>query len=48
MSARTGEGLEEVCRALLQGEASLRRVRIDYKSPAYRSAMGKLSEYYLQ
>ena len=48
LSARTGEGLEALSQAMLRGEASMRRAQIDYRSPAYRAAMGSLSEYYLQ
>jgi Ni2+-binding GTPase involved in maturation of urease and hydrogenase len=48
LSARTGEGLEALALAMKNGRASMRRAKIDCKAPAYRSAMGSLSEYYLQ
>ena len=48
VSAVTGEGLEELARALMDGEASLRRPDIGYGGKEFRSAMGKMSEYYLQ
>ena len=48
ISARTGEGLEELSQALIRGEASMRRPDIGYGGKAFRRAMGKISEFYLQ
>lgn len=48
ISALKGEGLEELSRALLEGEASMRRPDIGYGGEAFRHAMGKMSELYLQ
>ena len=47
-SARTGEGLEELSLALKEGQASMRRPDIGYGGKAFRHAMGKISEFYLQ
>lgn len=48
ISARTGEGLEELSQALITGEASMRRPDIGYGGREFRFAMGKMSEFYLQ
>ncbi len=48
ISARTGEGLEELSQALITGEASMRRPDIGYGGREFRHAMGKMSEFYLQ
>ncbi len=48
ISAKKQEGLEDLCQALKQGKASLRRPDIGYGGEAFQAAMGKLSEYYLQ
>ena len=48
ISARTGEGLETLAKALREGQASLRRPDIGYGGKAFRRAMKKLSESYLQ
>ena len=48
LSARTGEGLEMLAKALREGEASLRKPDIGYGGKAFRRAMGRLSEAYLQ
>ena len=48
VSAKTGEGLDALCRALREGRASLRRPEIDYDADELQNAMGSLSEYYLQ
>ena len=48
LSARTGEGLEALAQALMSGEASMRRPDIGYGGRAFRAAMGKMSEFYLQ
>ncbi len=48
ISARTGDGLDALSVALREGAASLRHPAIDYGGRALQSAMGRLSEYYLQ
>ena len=48
ISAREGEGLEELSQALTKGQASMRRPEIGYGGEAFRHAMGKISEYYIQ
>ena len=48
ISAREGAGLEELSRALTKGQASMRRPDIGYGGEAFRHAMGKISEYYIQ
>lgn len=48
ISARTGEGLEELARALREGEASLRRPDIGYGGEAFRNAMERARECYFQ
>ena len=48
ISAREEKGLEELSQALIRGEASMRRPDIGYGGEAFRAAMGRLSEYYLQ
>ena len=46
--ARNGEGLEALSQALTQGQASMRRPDIGYGGAAFRHAMGKISEFYIQ
>lgn len=48
VSAKSGEGLDALNRALREGKASLRRPEIDYEADGLQNAMGSLSEYYLQ
>ena len=48
ISARTGDGLEELALALKNNTASMRRPEIGYGGEAFMAAMGKISEYYLQ
>lgn len=48
ISARKGEGLEELSRALTEGQASMRRPDIGYGGEAFRHAMSRISEFYLQ
>ena len=48
ISAREGEGLEELSQALTEGRASMRRPDIGYGGPVFLEAMTRLSEYYLQ
>lgn len=48
VSAKSGEGLDALCRALREGQASMRRPEIDYDADDLQNAMGSLSEYYLQ
>ncbi len=48
ISARHGTGLEELSRALTEGEASLRHPDIEYSSDRLQNAMKSLSEYYIQ
>ena len=48
ISAREGEGLEELSQALTRGQASMRRPDIGYGGEAFRHAMGKISGYYIQ
>ncbi len=48
VSARTGDGMDTLSRALREGKASLRHPEIDYDADDLQRAMGSLSEYYLQ
>ncbi|MBO5556053.1 MAG: hypothetical protein J5927_02610 [Oscillospiraceae bacterium] len=48
ISARKEEGLEELAQALVGGKASMRRPDIGYGGEAFRKAMGRMSEFYLQ
>ena len=48
ISARRGKGLEELSQALMRGEASMRRPDIGYGGKAFRRAMKRISEFYLQ
>ena len=48
VSAATGRGLDALCRALLEGSASLRHPAIDYEDTELIRAMDSLTEYYLQ
>ncbi len=47
-SAKTGENLEALCLALLNGQASMYHPAIEYDADDLQDAMGSLSEYYLQ
>ena len=48
VSALTGQGLDEVCQALIHSSASLRRPELHYGGPEFVSAIGKVSEYNIQ
>ena len=48
ISARTGEGLDALARALTEGSASMRRPDVGCGSKPFRSAMRRVSEYYIQ
>ena len=48
ISALRAEGLEELSQALARGKASMRRPEIGYSGEAFRTAMGRISEFYLQ
>lgn len=48
VSAKSGEGLDALSRALRMGRASLRHPEIDYDDDSLQNALGSLSEYYLQ
>ena len=48
ISAATGEGLEDLSRALMQGAASMRHPDIDYDDDDLQNAMDQLTEYYLE
>ena len=48
ISAATGEGLDELTRALLERDASMRLPDIGYGSPAFGNAMSRISEFYMQ
>ena len=48
ISALRGEGLEELSQALTEGQASMRLPDIGYGGEAFRFAMSKMSEFYLQ
>ncbi len=48
ISARRGDGLEELSLALREGLASLRHPEIDYDADPLQNALGRLCEYYLQ
>ena len=48
ISAATGEGLEDLSRALMQGSASMRHPDIDYDDDDLQNAMDQLTEYYLE
>ncbi len=48
ISARTGDGLEELSTALKRGAASMRHPDINYDDENLRNAMDSLTEYYLQ
>lgn len=48
LSARTGEGLDALAKALQEGSASMRRPAPACGGPQLRSAMGRMSEYYIQ
>lgn len=48
ISARTGDGLEELSRKLTEGKASMHHPDIDYEDKDLQHAMGMLSEYYIQ
>ena len=48
ISARTGEGLDAFARALTEGSASMRRPDVGCGSKPFRTAMRRMSEYYIQ
>lgn len=48
ISALTGEGLEDLSHALIQGCASMHLPDIGYGGASFMNAMGKLSEFYVQ
>ena len=48
VSARRGDGIAALCRALREGSASMRHPEIDYDGDALQNEMASLSEYYLQ
>ena len=48
ISARRGDGIEALCRAIREGSASMRHPEIDYEGDALQNEMASLSEYYLQ
>lgn len=48
ISALTGDGLEDLIGALLQGSASMHLPDIGYGSKTFVDAMGLMSEYYIQ
>ena len=48
VSARRGDGIAALCRALREGSASMRHPEIDYEGDALQNEMASLSEYYLQ
>ena len=48
ISAKKEEGLEALSQALMQEDASMRRPDIGYGGEAFQTAMGRMSEFYLQ
>ncbi|MBR0161277.1 MAG: hypothetical protein IJQ02_08375 [Oscillospiraceae bacterium] len=48
ISAVTGDGLEELSQALMQGKASMQHPDIDYDGEDLQNAMDQLTEYYLE
>ena len=48
ISDATGEGLEDLSRALMQGSASMAHPDIDYDDDDLQNAMDQLTEYYLE
>ena len=48
ISAVTGEGLEDLSRALRQGKASMQHPDINYDEQGLQNAMDQLTEYYLE
>ncbi len=48
VSAKSGEGMDALCRVLREKKASMRHPEIDYDADDLQNAMGSLSEYYLQ
>ena len=48
ISAVTGEGLEDLSQALMQGSASMQHPDIDYDDVDLQNAMDQLTEYYLE
>lgn len=48
VSARRGDGSDDLCRALHEGSASMRHPEIDYDGDPLQSEMGSLSEAYYQ
>ena len=48
VSARRGDGIDALCRALMEGSASMRHPEIDYDGEALQNEMASLSEAYYQ
>ena len=48
VSARRGDGIDALCRALHEGRASMRHPEIDYDDDALQNEMASLSEAYYQ
>lgn len=48
ISARRGDGVDALCRALSEGNASMRHPEIDYDGAALQNEMASLSEAYYQ
>ena len=48
ISARTGEGLDALARALSEGKASMRNPDLGYGGARFMQAMSRMSEYYIQ
>ena len=48
VSARRGDGIAALCRALREGSASMRHPEIDYEGEALQTEMASLSEAYYQ
>ena len=48
ISARRGDGIDALCRALMEGSASMRHPEIDYDGEQLQAEMGSLSEAYYQ
>ena len=48
VSARRGDGIDALCRALREGSASMRHPEIDYDGEPLQNEMASLSEFYLQ
>ena len=48
ISARTGEGVEALSDALMEGKASMRAPDLGYGGAQFMRSMGRMSEYYIQ